>query len=136
MSRSYSADRSEWDNVVYGVKEILELMAANPEFAYLGYIFSRYMGPPSVREVNEMGHQMLEAMLERGWNYSATKEQPARAALGILGGAQAILRRELIADRPHRLPHLLPDCVYIATVPFLGQREALRLARQARALRP
>jgi AcrR family transcriptional regulator len=134
VSRSYSADRSEWENVIHGVKEILELMAANPEFAYLGYVFSRQMAPGSVREINETGHRMLEAMLQRGWDYSDSPHQPACAALGVLGGAQAIIRRELVAGRGWRLPQLLPDFVYIATVPFLGQEEALRLARQARAL--
>jgi AcrR family transcriptional regulator len=134
VSRSYSADRSEWKNVIQGVKEILELMASNPEFAYLGYVFSRYMAPGSVREINETGHRMLEAMLQRGWEYSDSPHQPARTALGILGGAQAIVRRELVAARAERLPLLLPDCVYIATVPFLGQVEAVRLAREAREL--
>jgi AcrR family transcriptional regulator len=134
VSRSYSADRSEWENVIHGVREILELMAANPEFAYLGYVFSRQMMPGRMRDINETGHRMLEAMLQRGWDYSDSPHQPACAALGILGGAQAIVRRELVAGRAERLPLLLPDFVYIATVPFLGQVEALRLARKASVL--
>jgi AcrR family transcriptional regulator len=134
VSRTYSADRSEWESVIYGIKAILELMAANPEFAYLGYVFSRQMAPDQVKEINETGHRMLEAMLERGWEYSGSVHQPACAALGVLGGAQAIVRREIVTGRAAGLPRVLPDCVYIATVPFLGQREALRLTRQARAL--
>ena len=134
VSRAYSADRSEWENLIFGVREILELMAANPDFAYLGYVFSRQMAPGSVREINETGHRMLEAMLQRGWDYSDSPHQPACAALGVLGGAQAIVRRELVGGHAWRLPQLLPDFVYIATVPFLGQDEALRLAREARAL--
>lgn len=134
VSRAYSADRSEWENVIFGVREILALMAANPDFAYLGYVFSRQMAPGRVREINETGHQMLEAMLQRGWDYSQSRDQPTCAALGILGGAQAIVRRELATGRAWRLPLLLPDCVYIATIPFLGQKEALRLAREAESL--
>jgi len=134
VSRSYSADRSEWENVFHGVKEILELMAANPTFAYLGYVFSRQMAPGSVREINEAGHRMLEAMLQRGWDYSDSPHQPACAALGVLGGAQAVVRRELVAGRAWRLPQLLPDFVYIATVPFLGQEQAQRLAREAASI--
>jgi hypothetical protein len=134
VSRTYSPDRSEWESVIYGVKAILDLMAANPGFAYLGYIASRQMASGQVKEINESGHRMLEAMLERGWEYSDSTHQPASAALGVLGGAQAIVRRELAAGRAERLPRILPDCVYIATVPFLGQREALRLTRQANEL--
>lgn len=136
VSRSYVADRPEWESVMRGVAAILELMAENPGFAYLGYVFSRQMAPGQVREVNETGHRMIEAMLERGWEYSQTDDQPAKAALGVLGGAQAIVRRELVAGRADQLPGILPDCVYIATVPFLGQREALRLTRLAREMVP
>jgi hypothetical protein len=77
---------------------------------------------------------MLEVMLDRGRDYSLGGGQPAKTALGILGGAQALVRREVALGRAERLPQLLPECVYIATVPFLGQREALRLARQAQEL--
>ncbi len=134
VARSYSADRSEWENVIYGVKAILELMAANPSFAHLGYIGARQMAPPAVRKPYENGHQMLEAMLERGQAYSAGAIAPAKAALGALGGAEAIIRREVAGGRAAGLPQLLPDFVYSATVPFLGQEEALRLARRAREL--
>lgn len=134
VSRGYSADRSEWDNVVYGVKAILELMAEHPAFAYLGYVISRQMAPEPVREINRAGHRMLEAMLERGWEYSRGPAQPTTAALGVLGGAQAVVRRELVAGRAAELPRLLPDCVYGATVPFLGQGEALRLAQMSSRL--
>jgi AcrR family transcriptional regulator len=135
VSNSYSADRSEWESVVYGVKAILEAMAAAPAFAYMGYVVSRQMSDSSeLREINKSGHRMIEAMLERGWEYSRNDLQPATTALGVLGGAQALVRRELAAGRGSELPRILPDCVYIATVPFLGQEEALRLARRGREL--
>lgn len=134
VGRSYSADRSEWDNVIHGVKAILELMAANPSFAYLGYIAARQMAPAGVRRTYETGHQMLEAMLERGQTYSRGAVGPGKTALGALGGAEAIIRREVAAGRAAELPRLLPDFVYSATVPYLGQEDALRLAREARRI--
>jgi AcrR family transcriptional regulator len=134
VSRSYSADRSELESVIHGIKAILEQIAARPSFAYVGYIASRQGGSASLRESNRTAHRMLEAMLERGWDYSSLPEQPAKVALAVLGGAQALVRRELIRGDPERVPELLPDCVYFTTVPFLGCEEALRLTRQARAL--
>lgn len=132
VSRAYAPDRPEWESVIAGVRVVLEMMAAHPHFAYLGYIAARQMVPGQARSIYESGQAMLEAMLERGWNYSPRSAQPAKAALGVLGGAQALVRRELAAGRAERLPDLTADCVYIATVPFLGQQEALRLAREAR----
>lgn len=131
VSRGYSADRSEWENAIHGVEAVLDVIAGNPTFAYVGYIVSRQMAPGQIKEIHDSGHRMLEAMLERGKDYSGGAPQPPCTARGILGGAQAIVRRELAAGRAERLPQLLPDCVYIATVPFLGQAEALRLAKLA-----
>jgi hypothetical protein len=44
------------------------------------------------------------------------------------------VRREIAAGRAERLPSMLPDLVYAGTVPFLGQEEALRLARRGQDL--
>jgi AraC-like DNA-binding protein len=134
VSASYAPDRSEWESALHGVLAILELMGRKPAFAYFGYVVARQMGPRRVREIYSSGHQTITAMLERGWEYSDLETQPLAAARGALGGAEAVVRREVVAGRAARLPDLLPDFVYAATVPFLGQEEALRLADQGRAL--
>lgn len=132
VSIGYSADRSEWDNVIHGVLAILELMAANPSAAHVGYVVARQMSPSSVQEIYAAGFRMLTVMLERGWAYSQHEAKPPTAAIGSLGGAEALMRQEILRGRADQLPRLLPDFVYSATVPFLGQEEALRLVRQAR----
>jgi len=134
VSTSYSPDRSEMDSVVSGVQAILELMARKPSFAHFGYIGARQMSPHRVFAVYDAGHKIMEAMLERGWEYSDLNEQPRTAGLGALGAAEAIVRREIAGGRAGELPRLLPDLVYAATVPFLGQEEALRLAQRGREL--
>lgn len=134
VSSSYQADRPELDSVLLGVKAILELMARKPSYAFFGYVGARQMSPPPVFEIYDTGQKVLVAMLERGWEYSQLEIQPGRAALGALGGAEAIIRREVIAGRAEGLPRLLPDLTYAATVPFLGQEEALRLAQRGREL--
>jgi AcrR family transcriptional regulator len=134
ISSAYSADRSELDSGILGIKAILELMAAHPSFAYLGYIASRQMGPAKPREGYQLARQMLIMMMERLREHSAGEGQPASAASGALGAAEALVRREIVAGRTERLPRLLPDLVYAATVPFVGPKEALGLARRARTL--
>ena len=131
VSELFSPDRSEAESYAGAIVEILKLMAANPAYAHLAYIAGRQMAPPSVRSVYVSGTQLLVAMLERLWESSSADQQPDKAALGVLGGAEAVVRREIVAGRSERLPALAPDFVYIATVPFLGQEEALRLTRLA-----
>ncbi len=134
VSASYSADRSEWESGIRGIKAILELMAAHPSFAHLSYIGSRQMGPARVREANEAGVRLLSAMIERLRENAGEDLAPARAARGAFGGAEAVARREVAAGRAAGLPRFLPDFVYGATVAYLGQERALALSRQARGL--
>lgn len=134
VSASYSADLSEWDSGLLGMKAILELMAAHPSFAYLGYIASRQMSPPQVQEIYTVATQMLTMMIERLWEYSNLEIQPKSAARAALGGCEAVVRREIVAGRCEQLPRVLPDLAFGATVPFLGQEEAQRMARRAREL--
>jgi AcrR family transcriptional regulator len=106
---------------------ILELMAARPSFARLGFFDARQGGTARMRDAYESAARVLALMVERldDDGGSATR---ARAALG---GAEAVIRRELGAGRPGRLPQLLPDFVYAVLVPFVGQGEALRQAKLA-----
>jgi AcrR family transcriptional regulator len=133
VSSSYSADRSEWESGIRGIKAILELLAARPSLAHLGCIGSRQMGPPRAREAHDAGVRLLAAMIDRLREGAATQAPPS-AARAAFGAANAVARREIAAGRAEQLPRFLPEFVYSATVPFLGRTEALRLGRQARGL--
>jgi len=130
----YSPDRAEVESYAGAIGAILDLMSSEPAFAHLTYIGSRQQGPPGVKARFDTGIAFLTAMLERLWDYSPDASPPPSAARAALGGAEAVVRREVARGRTEKLPRLLPDFVYTATVPFLGQREALRLAQQSRDL--
>jgi AcrR family transcriptional regulator len=134
VGASYSGDRSEWDSGLIGIRAILQLMSANPSFAYVGYITSRQMAEADVRSVRDTGCGFLCTMLDRLRSYSPDNEAPTLAATAAFGGAEALMRREVAQGRTERLERLLPDLIYGATVPFLGQEEASRLAGRARLL--
>jgi len=134
VAASYSADRSELDSALLGIRALLELMAANPSFAHLAYIVSRQMASPRVHEIYDAGTGLLAAMLDRLREQSVGFEPPAKTSRSGLGGAEAVVRAELMAGRAEQLPRLLPDLAYGATVGFLGQEEALRLATRGREL--
>jgi len=129
VGQLYSPDRSEAESYALAIARILNFMAANPDFAYVAYIAGRQMAPPEVHRRYETGRRFLVVMLERLWGNSGLGEQSVHAGLGGLGGAEALVRREVAAGTLERLPALAPQCVFAAMVPFLGQREALRLAR-------
>lgn len=131
VSDNYAPDRSEAESYALAIAAILRVMAANPAYTYLVYIAGRQMAPPPVHALYDTGHRFLVAMLERLWDSSPLSGKPALAGLAALGSAEAVVRREIVAGRYERLPLLAPALAYAATVPFVGQREAQRLARLA-----
>jgi AcrR family transcriptional regulator len=121
--------------LLLGVRALLELLAAQPSLATLATVEARQAMPPEVHELYVSGVRVLTAMLDRLRSYaSADASAPPSAARGALGGAEALVRRELLAGRAWRLPELFPDIIYGALAPFLDQQEALRYAGLAREL--
>jgi AcrR family transcriptional regulator len=135
VGQQFSPDRSEAESYALAIAGILELLAANPAYTYTSFIGGRQMASERVHEIYETGRRFLIAMLERLWEISGAKEQPPRTARAALGAAEAVVRREIVAGRYHRLPFLATDFIYVATVPFLGQAQALGLARKVRERR-
>lgn len=129
MGELYSPDRSEVESYLLGIGEILELMSREPAFAHVSFVAARQMTPPSLKSVLDSGCNLLAAMLDRLREYSPVTGQPPLAARAALGGAEAVVRREIALGTTDDLARLLPDFIYAATVPFLGQEEALRFAR-------
>lgn len=134
MGRLFSPDRSEVESYLLGISSILELMEEEPPFAYISYISARQMMPPPLKDRLDSGSNLLAAMLDRLRDQSPQGRQPPLTARAALGGAEAVVRREIAFGGIESLSRLVPDFIYAATVPFLGQREAMRFARQAEEL--
>ncbi len=124
---------SDWERLLHSLLALLELLAARPSFARLACLEARAAMPSEAYERYRAGIDAVVAMLERARRYAAPGT-PANAPRAAIGGAESLVRRELIADRADRLPELLPDIVYGAIAPFTSQAEALRYADLARQL--
>ncbi len=134
IGSSYSTEKPEWESGVRAIRGLLELLAAQPSFAYFGYIVARQMAPPHVRLASENAFGAATAMLERLWEDSESEVQPRRAGRAALGGAEALVRREIAAGRTEQLPRLLPQLTYAVTVPFFGLRAAIATAGRAQEM--
>jgi AcrR family transcriptional regulator len=111
------------------LRAILELLAARPSFARLMLIEARQSGTAAMRETYRSSLSMLALLLSRAaGGEGGGSERIARAALG---GAEALVRRELAAGQGEAMPELLGEVIYAALVPLLGQGEALRQATLA-----
>jgi AcrR family transcriptional regulator len=134
-SIAYSPEYSEWEKILRGARAVLELMAARPSFAALAQVEARQAMGPEAYELYASGIRVLGAMLDRlQANALGGVARPPSAIRGAIGGAEALIRRELLAGRAERLPELLPDIIYGMLAPYLDQQEALRYAGLAREL--
>lgn len=124
-------ERADWEKLLGGLQALLELLAARPSAAQLACAEARQSMPPEAYALYESGIRVLVAMLDRTRAY-ANATVPPTATRAAIGGGEALIRRELLAGRPERLPGLLPDIVYGLLVPYLDQQEALRYAELAR----
>lgn len=135
VSEAFTGDISEPESTLRALLGLLELFARRPAMGSLAMVDSRQRMPAAPLERYVNGFAILRAMLDRLRSEPvAGEEAPPCAARGALGGSEALVRRELVHGRAAELPDLLPDLIYSAMVPFLGQSEALRIARQGRRM--
>lgn len=121
------------DRRMLEIRAMLELLADRSSFGKLAMIDSRQGGSARMYAAYESAARVLALMLERAeaGGLGVGERMAARAALG---GAEAVVRRELVVGGASDLPKLLPDLVYVALVPFVGQVEALRQSKLAARL--
>lgn len=134
LSTTSSPGGAGAEEIAFGVGAVLALMAANPSFARLAYIEARQAGTPRMREAYDSATKVLALMVERAFELEPATPRPARAGRAMLGGAEAVARREIAAGRGARLPRLLPVFVYAALMPLVGQENALRQSQRAKEL--
>jgi AcrR family transcriptional regulator len=133
VSEAFSGDRAEGESALQTLVALLQLFADRPEIGSLAMTDSRQRLPAAAYERYTGGFAILLAMLDRLRSDAIRDfEPPPMAARAGMGGAEALIRRELARGRASSLPMLAPQLIYSALVPFLGQEEALRFSRQAR----
>jgi len=135
VGEAFTGDTSEAESTLRALLGLLGRFAERPDKGSLALTDSRQRMPQAAYERYAGGFAILIAMLDRLRSESSLGvEAPPCAAKAALGGSEALIRRELAMRRAENLPALVPDLIYSAVVPFLGQEDALRLARQARSL--
>jgi AcrR family transcriptional regulator len=133
----YSPDKPWATMVRDGTASFLDLLTSRPEFARMALLEAAAAGGRSY-EMYASGKRVLQALLDRGRNDPIEEQAiPSSASRGALAGAESLIVSQILAGNSERLPELLPDIVYILTIPYLGQDEALRQYREAeKSLRP
>jgi AcrR family transcriptional regulator len=132
----YSPDKPWATMVRDATAAFLELLASRPTFARMALIEAPSSGERAF-QLYASGKRVLQSLLERGRDDPVEEEAiPTSAARAALAAAESLIVGQILSGNTARLPELLPDIVYITTLPYLGQEEALRQAREAEREHP
>lgn len=115
------------EEVRAGIEAILGTAARKPDFARLAFVEAGAVDPALVERHRPA---LAEALAPRPLPPGERADNPL--AIGALGRAQVLIIERITAGKTEQLPELLPDVLFIALLPFLGQEEALKAARAAR----
>jgi AcrR family transcriptional regulator len=130
----YSPDKPWATMVRDAAAAFLDLLASRPAFARMALVEA----PASSERAYQLyasGKRVLQSLLDRGRDDPVEEEAiPSSAGRAALAGAESLIVGQILAGNAERLRELLPDIVYITTVPYLGQEEALRQSREAEKL--
>ncbi len=127
----YSPDKPWATMVRDAAATFLDLLASRPTFARMALVEAPSSGERAL-ELYASGKRVLQSLLDRGRD-DPVEEQgiPSSAGRAALAAAESLIVGQILAGNTARLRELLPDVVYIVTVPYLGQEEALRQSREA-----
>jgi AcrR family transcriptional regulator len=120
-----SADRPWATNVRNAAAAFLELLAERPACARMALVEAQASGERAAA-LYGAGKQVAAALLDGGRGGPIDSDVvPSSATRAALAAAESLITGQILAGNTERLGELLPDIVYITTIPYLGREEAL-----------
>jgi len=113
-------------------RAVLGFLAAEPDLARLCLVESRGAGPAVTARFNEAVGE-LAPLLRQGRAERPEGERPLPESTedSTIGALVSLAYRKAAAGEAAQLGDLLPDCIELVLLPYLGPAEAARLAREA-----
>ncbi len=134
---AYEQRELAWpERVRAAIQAILSFLAAEPSFTRMTMVEVLAAGPQA-HERYISAVRLIAALLDEGRAQTPNgAELPPRLATTLIGGAALAIREQVWAGRTEELERLEPDLLYTTLGPFIGQAEALRIARSAVGRQP
>ena len=115
---------------IAAARAVLAFLASEPDLARLCLVESRSAGPAVTARFGEAVGEMVP-LLEQGRAERPEAERlPDSTEDSTIGSLVSLAYRKAAAGEAARLEDLLPDCVELVLLPYLGPAEAARLARE------
>jgi AcrR family transcriptional regulator len=128
--QAYEAQGDDWPmGVAAGIRALLDYLASEPAHAHLTVV-DTFAASPLAIEIRDTGLHAFAAYLQPGYHYAAAHSVPGIAPEAIAGGIWQVLHNHIEHERAEDIGELAPQLVYVALAPFIGGKEAGRIARR------
>jgi AcrR family transcriptional regulator len=130
-AEAYEAHGDDWPRgMAAGMYTLIDYLASEPAHAHLSLV-DTFAASPDAIEIRDQALEAFAAYLRRGYAQAPkSRKLPAIAAEAVTGGIWQVFHDYIDAGRIKELPGLAPQIVYLALVPFLGPRAAVKAARR------
>jgi AcrR family transcriptional regulator len=135
VMRAFEGDGSWPFRLRRALGALLEAYAAEPEVARMATVEVPAAGSEGRRRYRDAQKRLLP-LFEEGCEYSPLAELPLEIEVMAIGGAEAIVFDEVVAERTEELPELLPDILFAVLAPYLGPEAAAAEVERTGALSP
>jgi AcrR family transcriptional regulator len=128
---AYEAQGGDWPTgVAAGIRALLDYLASEPAHAHLTVV-DTFAASPLAIEIRDTGLHAFAAYLQPGYHYASSERRvPGIAPEAIAGGIWQVLHNHIEHERVQDIAALAPQLVYVALAPFIGGKEAARIARK------
>lgn len=123
--------KEEWpEKVVATFTALLGFLASRPSFARLYLVEAAAVGAGMASRRRATAERFI-ALLEPGRSYRGESRKLAEGMEeAVVGGVVTLLGRRVLAGEADRLAEFVPAVVEFALAPYVGPREARRMASQ------
>jgi AcrR family transcriptional regulator len=127
---AYEVHKDDWPRAVAaGLRALLAYLASEPAHAHLNLV-DTFAASPEAIEIRDTRLHAFAAYLQPGYHYADGRKVPGIAPEAIAGGIWQVLHFLIESDRTEELPQIAPQLIYMALTPFLGPKEAAKVARR------
>jgi AcrR family transcriptional regulator len=127
---AYETQGEDWPmGVAAGIRALLDYLASEPAHAHLTVV-DTFAASPLAIEIRDTGMHAFAAYLQPGYHYASSRSVPGIAPEAIAGGIWQVLHNHIEHEHGQDIAGLAPQLVYVALAPFLGGKEAGRIARK------
>jgi AcrR family transcriptional regulator len=133
--QAWEAQMPDWPRAIAaGIRGVIEFLVAEPAHAHLTIVDAFGASPETIAIRDEL-LRAFAGYFDPGYDYATPPGHvvPAIAGEAVVGGVWQVIHHYIDSNRIAELPAALPQLTYMLLTPFLGAKEAAKVALAAGA---